>query len=35
MTILNTFELSQVPYLQFIFALVWKLQVTSATDIVN
>lgn len=30
MTILNTFELSQVPYLRFIFSMVWKLQVTSS-----
>lgn len=35
MAILNTFELSQVRDLQFIFTAVWKLQLTSALDIVN
>lgn len=35
MAILNTFELAQVCYLQFIFTSVWKLQLTSALDIVN
>ena len=35
MTILNIVELSQVLCVQFISSLVWKLQMTSATDIVN